>query len=538
MKNYVWWKTSNMYQIWPKSFKDTNNDGIGDLKGVTQKLDYIKDLGFDAIWLSPFFKSPMADNGYDVADYYHVNPIFGTDEDFDELIKEAKKRDIKLIIDMVFNHTSDQHEWFIDACKSKDSIYSDYYIWRDKPDDSITSMFTGPAWTYCEARNQYYLHLFDKTQPDLNWDNPKVLEECAKVLDYWHNKKGIAGFRFDVLELLGKDIENHILANGPKLHSRINELMKKGNLTYETVKIGECWGAGLEETLLYTDKKNEELSMVFNFKTIKAIKNEEDSRNKIGKLNVEKLKNAIVDFANQVVQSQGWLSTVLENHDLPRSISVFGDSDYWQDSAKTLALLLYSVVGTPFVYQGQEIGTKNFVGNRYEDFNDIELFRMKVNLVDSKKMSDKEFFDLMNWKGRDNARRPIQWNSEKNFGFTNGTPWITMNNNQNDITVENQLKDPNSILNFYKKLNQLRKGEYLDYFVNGNMKLNQSDNEIIDFSIELDEKPSLRFIGNFGKNQNKHIINKYSKIFFNEQNIDIKESEIILKPWSSILILE
>ena len=462
MKNTVWWKNAVIYQIYPRSFMDSNNDGIGDLQGIISKLDYIKWLGVDAIWLCPVYKSPNDDNGYDISDYTDIMDEFGTMRDMDQLLEEAKKRDIKIIMDMVFNHSSDEHKWFIESRKSKDNPYRDYYIWRDPVDgkepNELGSVFSGSAWQYDETTGQYYLHMFSKRQPDLNWENAKVRNKIVDVVKFWVNK-GVSGFRLDMIELLGKVPDEMITANGPKLHDYIKQLYSEGfncnGKGDEIVTVGECWAADTKEALKYTDPENKELSMVFQFEHSALDEIPGKGKWALKPMELGELKKVINKW--QLDYEKGWNALFWDNHDLPRIVSRFGnDKEYRIESAKMLALYLYGLKGTPFLYQGEELGMTNVKFPSIDDYKDIEIINMYNEKI-AEGVDEKEIMKSIYAKGRDNARTPMQWNAEKNAGFTTGTPWLMTNPCYTEINVAAQEEDPDSILNFYRKVIRLRK---------------------------------------------------------------------------------
>lgn len=459
-----WWKEAVIYQIYPRSFNDSNGDGIGDIPGIIEKLDYLKWLGVDALWLSPVYKSPNDDNGYDISNYLDIMDEFGTMEDMDNLIAEAGKRDIKIIMDMVFNHTSDEHPWFIESRKSKNNKYRDYYVWRDPVDgkepNDLGSCFSGSAWQYDEKTGQYYLHVFSKKQPDLNWENVKVRKSIAEIVEFWLDK-GVGGFRLDVIENIGKIPDEKIIANGPKLHEYIHELYVNGfdakGTGQDIVTIGECWSADIDIATKYTAPENEELSMVFQFEHVCLDEQKGKSKWDLKPLNLLDLKKVM--FKWQLEHTKGWNTLFWDNHDLPRIVSRYGnDTTYRVESAKMLAMLLHGMKGTPFIYQGEEIGMTNIRFDDISHYRDIETLNMYNERIAAG--YDKE--DVMKSiyvKGRDNARTPMQWTSGKNGGFTTGYPWIEVNPNHRDINVDNELLNEDSILHFYKKLIELRKRE-------------------------------------------------------------------------------
>lgn len=462
MSNEVWWKNAVIYQIYPRSFMDSDGDGIGDIEGIIERLDYLEWLGIDAIWICPVYKSPNDDNGYDISDYMSIMDEFGDMNDMDRLISEAKKRNIRIIMDMVFNHTSDEHEWFIEAKKSKENEYRDYYIWRDPVDgkepNDLKSVFSGSAWQLDEVTGQYYLHIFSKKQPDLNWENEKVRENISEVVRFWLDK-GVSGFRLDMIELLGKKPDEKITANGPKLHEYIKELYTKGfnanNDGEEIVTIGECWAADTEVALKYTKPENKELSMVFQFEHSALDQVPGKDKWDLKKMELIDLKEVFEKW--QTEYDEGWNTLFWSNHDLPRIVSRFGDDKkYRVESAKMLATLLYGMKGTPFIYQGEEIGMTNVKFDDISDYRDVETKNMYNERIEQG-YSKEEVIKSIYAKGRDNARTPMQWSDSINAGFSFGNPWIAVNPNYKEINVEKAEMDENSVLHFYKNLIKIRK---------------------------------------------------------------------------------
>ncbi|MCU9612664.1 alpha-glucosidase [Caldibacillus lycopersici] len=454
-----WWQTAVVYQIYPRSFQDSNGDGIGDLQGIITRLDYLENLGISAIWLSPVYQSPNDDNGYDISDYQNIMTEFGTMEDMDELIKQAEKRNIKIIMDLVVNHTSDEHQWFIESRKGKDNPYRDYYIWRDpvngrKPND-LRSIFSGSAWEFDEESGQYYLHLFSKKQPDLNWENESVRQEVWDMMNFWL-EKGVGGFRMDVIDLIGKIPDQEITGNGPKLHEYLQEMNEKTFGNYDVLTVGETWGATPEIAKLYSNPKRKELSMVFQFEHIGLDQQEGKDKWDTKPLSVNELKKVLSKWQTSL-GNEGWNSLFWNNHDLPRIVSRWGnDTTYHKESAKMFAILLHLMKGTPYIYQGEEIGMTNCKITDISEVNDIESINMyKERLAQG--YSKEEIIDSINKKGRDNARTPMQWDNSENAGFTTGTPWLRVNPNYKEINVTANLADANSIFYCYKQLIQLRK---------------------------------------------------------------------------------
>ncbi len=459
-----WWQSSVVYQIYPRSFQDSNGDGIGDIAGITSRLEYLEKLGIDVIWLSPVYKSPNDDNGYDISDYEAILPEFGTMADMDELIREAKQRGIQIIMDLVVNHTSDEHPWFKEAKKSKTNPYRDYYIWRDPvnggPPNDLQSIFSGSAWEFDKETNQYYFHLFSKRQPDLNWENPAVQEEVWKLMNFWL-AKGIGGFRMDVIDLIGKIPDKGITGNGPKLHEYLKKMHKETFGKYDVLTVGETWGATPEIAKLYSNPDREELSMVFQFEHISLDELPGKSKWDLQPLDFIQLK-AILSKWQTALGDEGWNSLFWNNHDLPRIISRWGNDSpkYRVKSGKMLATILHLMKGTPYIYQGEEIGMVNTPVSSIEELDDIESLNMyRERLAAGYDKAD--ILASINKKGRDNARRPMQWSNHEHGGFTTGTPWLELSPRYSEINVENELADSESLFYHYQRLIQLRKNNPL-----------------------------------------------------------------------------
>lgn len=454
-----WWQTAVIYQIYPRSFQDSNGDGIGDLRGIINRLDYLKELGITAIWLSPVYQSPNDDNGYDISDYRAIMPEFGTMEDMEELIDQADKRDIKIIMDLVVNHTSDEHKWFIESRKGKDNPYRDYYIWRDPVNNSVPnslrSTFSGSAWEYDSESGQYYLHLFSKKQPDLNWENEKVRQEIWDMMNFWL-EKGVGGFRMDVIDLVGKIPDQEITGNGPKLHDYLQEMNRETFGKYDVLTVGETWGATPEIAKLYSDPKRNELSMVFQFEHIGLDQQEGKEKWDLKPLDVGQLKEVLSKW-QIALGNEGWNSLFWNNHDCPRIVSRWGDdSTYRVESAKMFAILLHFMKGTPYIYQGEEIGMTNYPVTDISEVLDIESINMYSERI-ANGYKKKDVLESINAKGRDNSRTPMQWDDSEQAGFTTGQPWLHVNPNYRDVNVKASLADPDSIFNCYKQLIRLRK---------------------------------------------------------------------------------
>ncbi len=454
-----WWHDAVVYQIYPRSFLDSNNDGIGDLNGIISKLDYLKELGINVIWLSPVYQSPMDDNGYDISDYQAIAEEFGTMEEMKHLMDEAKERDIKIVMDLVVNHTSDEHRWFEQARSSKDNPYRDYYIWRDaQPDGSAPddqgSIFGGSAWQWDELTQQYYFHLFSKRQPDLNWENPKIQEEVHTMMNWWIDL-GIGGFRLDVIDLIGKEIDKGITGNGPRLHKLLQQMNQATFGNKDLLTVGETWGATPEIAKLYSGQDRNELSMVFQFEHITLTWENGDKWNPIP-LDLREFKNVLTKWQLELADG-GWNSLFWNNHDLPRLVSKYGDDKHFRvESAKMLATCLHFLKGTPYIYQGEEIGMTNVAFDNLDQYKDIETHNFYKVKTESG-VTHEHMMDAIHENSRDNARTPMHWNNQTNAGFSEGTPWIELNPNYPEINVESALADPGSIFYHYKTLIELRK---------------------------------------------------------------------------------
>lgn len=455
-----WWQEVVVYQIYPRSFKDSNGDGIGDIQGMTEKLDYLEKLGIGAIWLSPVYKSPNDDNGYDISDYEAIMTEFGTMEDMEAFLSEANKRNIKVVMDLVVNHTSDEHRWFIEAKKGIDNPYRDYYVWADPSDDGgvpndLRSTFSGTAWEFDEESGQYYLHLFSKKQPDLNWQNKEMRQSVYDMMNFWIDK-GIGGFRMDVIDLVGKVPLEGITNNGPQLHEFLQEMNQATFGKHDLLTVGETWGATPEIAKLYSNPTRNELSMVFQFEHIGLDQQPGKEKWDLRSVNLAELKTVLAKWQTELGNA-GWNSLFWNNHDLPRMISRWGnDQEYRVESAKMLAILLHMLKGTPYIYQGEEIGMTNTPISDISEAKDIETINMYNERLEQG-YTKEEIITSINVKGRDNARRPIAWNASGNGGFTTGTPWIALNENYKEINVEAALNDSESIFYTYQKLVQLRK---------------------------------------------------------------------------------
>jgi oligo-1,6-glucosidase len=519
----TWWKEAVVYQIYPRSFYDSNGDGVGDLRGIIQKLDYLKELGVSVVWLSPVYKSPNDDNGYDISDYHGIMDEFGTLADWDEMLEGMHKRGIKLLMDLVVNHTSDEHPWFKEARKSKDNPFRDYYIWRPARDgkepNNWVSFFSGSAWQYDEATGEYYLHLFTKKQPDLNWENPKVREEVYKIMEWWLDN-GIDGFRMDVINLISKvqglpdapavnsdryQFGGKYFVNGPRMMEYFTEMKQRVLSKYDILTVGETPFVSTEDAVTIANEETGALSMVFQFEHMgldSAAR--EDSRWSSKPMKLTDLKSVTTRWQKDL-EGRAWNSIYLANHDQPRAVSRFGnDRQFRLESAKMLATFTHLLQGTPYVYQGEEIGMTNVAFESIEDYRDVEILNMYRELVEDKGMDPAEVMRLIHRKGRDNARTPVQWTAEAQAGFTSGTPWIKVNPNYREINAAQALADPNSIFHYYKKLIQLRKKNPV--FVYGSYDLILDDHEeIYAFTRTLDSDRLLVVLNFSGNTPEFHL---------------------------------
>ena len=528
-----WFKSAVAYQIYPKSFQDTTGNGTGDLQGIIKRLDYLQKLGIDVIWLSPVCKSPQVDNGYDISDYRDIDPMYGTLDDMKQLIQEGKKRGIGIMMDLVLNHSSNEHKWFKQAKTSRDNPYHDYYVWRDgtkdkTPNDMIAA-FGGSAWTWVDEVEQYYFHQFAPEQPDLNWENPNLRREIYNMILFWMDL-GVEGFRLDVIDQIAKEPDLKITNNGPKLHEFLRELSRETFQKGCLITVGEAWGADIERAKLYSNPDGSELSMVFQFKHI--LLDQGNEKWDLKPLSLIELKKTLSDW--QIgLHNKGWNSLFLNNHDLPRTVSRWGnDKKYRVQSAKMLATMLHGMQGTPYIYQGEELGMTN-IKLDINDYKDLET----LNMYNERKEKGYTHEDIMNSiyaRGRDNARTPMQWDNSENAGFTTGTPWLSVNPNYKDINAENALNDENSIFYYYQKLISLRK-EY-KIFVDGDFTLLEPEHEkLFIYSRKLDNNEML-VICNFGDDETEYKLpNEWLNAKTLIQNYqDIKTD--VLRPWESIIL--
>lgn len=542
-------KKSTVYQIYPKSFYDTNGDGFGDLNGVIEKLDYLKNLGIDYIWLTPFYPSPQVDNGYDISDYYNIDPSFGTLEDFERLVKEAEARNIFIMLDMVLNHTSTEHEWFKKALDGEEK-YKDFYIFKEPVNNAEPtnwkSKFGGNAWEYVEKFNEYYLHLFDRTQADLNWDNEEVRKEVYSIVNYWI-EKGVKGLRFDVINLISKPkkIENDLdgdgrrfYTDGPRIHEYLKGLNENTFGRYDDIiTVGEMSSTSLDNCIKYSNPKEKELSMVFNFHHLKVdYKNQ--NKWELQKCDFKSLKKLFNEW--QLGIKEGWNTLFWCNHDQPRIVSRFGnDKKYHKESAKMLGTMIHFLRGTPYVYQGEEIGMTNayFTDiNQYVDVESLNYFK----ILKEQGIAEEEIYKVLQERSRDNSRTPMQWNSSKNAGFSEGKPWLSVNTNYKYINVEDSLEDEDSIFYYYKKLISLRK-QY-DVIAYGNYApiLEENDSVFAYRREYMDE--SLIVINNFYEEEAEvqldlEELEKYKCIIDNYEEKNLK-SRFVLRPYESAAFIK
>ena len=550
-----WWKESVVYQIYPRSFCDSNGDGIGDLNGITGKLDYLKELGIDVIWLSPVYKSPNDDNGYDISDYQAIMDEFGTMEDFDRMLATAHEKGIKIMMDLVVNHTSDEHNWFIESRKSTDNPYRDYYIWRPaKEDGSLPnnwgSCFSGPAWEYDKTTDMYFLHLFSKKQPDLNWDNPAVRQDVFDMMNWWL-KKGVDGFRMDVISLISKEpglpdkepgingyATFNVSANGPHVHEYLQEMRQKALNNADTITVGECSGVTLEEAKKYARSDEKELNMVFQFEHMDVDSDEKAGKWTTRKMDLRNLKKILTRW-QKGLQDIAWNSLYWENHDQPRSVSRFGnDSDEYREiSAKMLATCIHMMQGTPYVYQGEELGMTNCPFNTLDNFRDLESINAFHELTEQGKMTEEDMMAAIGYKGRDNARTPMQWDDSAYAGFSTANPWIMVNPNYTKINAKDQVNREDSVFKYYQKLIKLRHESEL--IVYGTYDLILDDDKDIYAYIRTLGDEKLIVYCNFSENtrevelpeeftNGKVLISNYSDAKANQK--------IALRPYEAIVI--
>lgn len=553
----AWWKQSVVYQIYPRSFKDSNGDGIGDLNGITEKLDYLKELGIDVIWLSPVYESPNDDNGYDISNYRGIMKEFGTMEDYDRMLSAAHERGIKIVMDLVVNHTSDEHPWFVESRKSEDNPYRDYYIWREGKDgkepNNWESCFSGSAWEYDKETDMYYLHLFSKKQPDLNWDNPKVRDEVFDMMDWWC-KKGIDGFRMDVISMISKvpglpdgelnekgygDFGPYV-CNGPHVHEYLQEMNRRVLSKYDLLTVGECSGVTVEEAKKYANNAGTELSMVFQFEHM-DLDGGESMKWCDRKINLVELKETLSKWQEELYQ-KAWNSLYWCNHDQPRIVSRLGNpsEEYREVSAKMLGTCLHMMQGTPYIYQGEELGMTNVPFEKLEDFRDIESIHAYEEFVGKGLIQPEDMMYYLRYKSRDNARTPMQWDDSENAGFTTGNPWIMVNPNYREINAKEQLSREDSVFHYYQKLIRLRK-EY-PVIVQGKYGLLLPEDErLYVYQRELDGQ-ILLVICNFTDREVSYKVpeelkGREKKVLISNYSRETADDSVALKAYEAVVLL-
>lgn len=549
----AWWKESVVYQIYPRSFMDSDGDGIGDINGIISKLDYLKELGVDVIWLSPVYQSPNDDNGYDISDYKAIMKEFGTMEDFDRMLDGMHARGMKLVMDLVVNHTSDEHPWFVESRKSKDNPYRDYYFWREGKDgkepNNWASIFSGSAWQYDETTDMYYLHLFSPKQVDLNWDNPKVRDEVFSMMNWWC-EKGIDGFRMDVISMISKQpgLPDGKLypgasyafpgcINGPHVHEYLQEMNQKVLSHYDLMTVGECSGVTIEEAKKYAAADGKELNMVFQFEHVGL------DDGKFGKwtdqrVDLKEFKKVMSKWQTEL-EGKAWNSLFLGNHDQPRSISRFGNDapEYREACAKMLATCLHMMQGTPYVYQGEELGMTNCPFSSLDDLRDIESLNAFRELTGSGAITPEDMMRYICLRGRDNARTPMQWDDSENAGFTTGKPWIMVNPNYREINVAKEMADPDSVFHYYQKLIALRKLEKI--IIYGSYQLLEPDNENLYVYTRTMDNEKLLVICNFTKEETEYDIPEEfaeGRVLIGNLQRETAQGRICLHPYEALVI--
>ena len=550
-----WWHKSTVYQIYPKSFNDTTGNGQGDINGIIEKLDYLKKLGVEVLWLTPMYKSPQADNGYDISDYYNIDENYGTMQDFEKLLEEAHKRGLKIVMDIVVNHSSTENEWFKKS-EQEDPEYRDFYIWKDavngKEPTNWQSKFGGNAWKYSEKRKQYYLHLFDVTQADLNWENENVRKKVYEMIRFWLNK-GVDGFRLDVINLISKDQRflnddgsdkrfvpdgRRFYTDGPKIHEYLKEMNKEAFGSDELITVGEMSSTSLDNCVRYSNPSEKELSMVFSFHHLKVDYPNGEKWIK-APFNFIELKKIFSEWQKGMYNGNGWNATFWNNHDQPRALSRFGnDGKYHNESGKMLATVLHGLQGTPYIYQGEEFGMTNPYFddiNKYRDVESHNIYKIK----EKEGLSNKEILDILMQKSRDNSRTPMQWDNSKNAGFTTGTPWIGIPDNYREINAEAALNDENSIFYHYKKLINLRKNEEL--MITGKYEDIDLENEKVYAYRRVGDNGELVIISNFYENPVEFNVkelnlNNAEVLLSNyKTEPEISEEKIFLKPYEAVI---
>lgn len=553
----AWWKESVVYQIYPRSFCDSNGDGIGDLNGITGKLDYLKELGVDVIWLSPVYQSPNDDNGYDISDYQAIMTEFGTMEDYDRMLAQAHKRGIKIMMDLVVNHTSDEHAWFVESRKDKENPYRDYYIWREGKDgkepNNWGACFGGSAWEWDETTGMYYLHLFSRKQPDLNWENQEVRDAVFRMMNWWC-EKGIDGFRMDVISMISKvpglpDGEigksgygnpGPYVQNGPRVHEFLQEMNRKVLSQYPLITVGECSGVTVEEAKKYASDDGRELNMVFQFEHMDLDGGETFKWND-RKIKLTELKEVLSKWQTEL-EGKAWNSLYWCNHDQPRMLSRLGNDspEFREVSAKMLATCLHMMQGTPYVYQGEELGMTNYPFTSLEEFRDIESINAYHELTEKGVIGKEEMFRYISYKGRDNARTPVQWDGSANAGFTTGTPWIPVNPNYKAINAEEQTGRADSVFHYYKELIRLRHEN--EIIVYGKYELISPESEEIYAYRRLLDQEKLLVVCNFTQKEVEYILPEteskdmeQARVLIGNCGRERLEAKMVLKPYEAVV---
>ncbi|RSK26277.1 alpha-glucosidase [Bacillus sp. HMF5848] len=538
--NKTWWKESVVYQIYPRSFNDSNGDGIGDIPGIIEKLDYLKELGIDVIWLSPVYKSPNDDNGYDVSDYQDIMDDFGTMADWEALLEGMHARGMKLIMDLVVNHSSDEHKWFVESRKSKDNEYRDYYIWRPGKEDGSEpnnweSAFSGSTWEYDETTGEYYLHIFSRKQPDLNWENQKVRQEVYDMMTWWLDK-GIDGFRMDVINFISKveglpDAPNpagkryvsgaEYFMNGPKIHDYLQEMNREVLSKYDCMTVGEMPGVNVQQAKDYTGVDRKELNMVFQFEHV-DLDSGPGGKWDLRPLTLKSIKDSFTKW-QKGLEGVGWNSLYLNNHDQPRMVSRFGNDEQFRvESAKMLATFLHTLQGTPYIYQGEELGMTNVRFESIDEYRDIETLNMYKEKVEHDGADSAEIMKAIYVKGRDNARTPVQWDDSEHAGFTTGTPWLSVNPNYKDINAKAAMADPNSVFHYYRNLIALRKENPIMVYGNYDLLL-EDDDKIYAYTRTLGEKKWLVVLNFSGE---LPVFNLPSDITYSDKKLIVSNYEV------------
>ncbi len=549
-----WWKESVVYQIYPRSYADSNGDGIGDLRGIIGKLDYLKELGINVIWMSPVYKSPNDDNGYDISDYQDIMDEFGTMADFDELLAAAHERGIKIVMDLVVNHTSDEHAWFVESKSSRDNAKRDYYIWRDAVDgkepNNWGSCFSGSAWKWDEETQQYFLHCFSKKQPDLNWDNPKVRDEVFNMMTWWC-EKGIDGFRMDVISMISKPdglpdapkvegqvyAECYLTCNGPHVHEYLQEMNQRVLSKYDIMTVGECAGVTIEHAKKYANSDGSELNMVFQFEHVGLDSNAANKWSK-DRMSLPALKENLTKWQKEL-DEVAWNSVYFCNHDQPRVVSRLGDDS--PESAKCIATMLHMMQGTPYVYQGEELGMTNCPFGPIENYRDLESINAYYELTEAGLREKDELLSCIAFKSRDNARTPMQWDDSENAGFGSGTPWIMVNPNYKTINAKAEMADTNSVFHYYKKLINLRRNsEWSDVIVYGKYDLLLPEDENVYAYVRTYEDKKLLVLCNLSDKEvritlpEEVVTEEKAVLICNTEEAPKLEREMALAKWQAV----